>query len=152
MHAANNLPMFVMANTPLMTEFYTQESSGNHTHSYTTPNHTHEFTVPNHTHDFTVPSHTHKVDIPDHKHNINLPNHTHGIEHGIFKLSTVPSRVYVKVYGNTVPISGKSVDSFELIPYLSVDERSIRIDSGCHEVEITTDGFARCHAQLMTIS
>ncbi len=121
----------------------------NHTHTVNIPSHTHNVSIPNHTHEINIPDHTHEIDIPSHKHDITLPDHTHEILHGIFKLDRTPSRVTIKVDGNTVPITATSGDSIDLIPYLELDSER-RVQRGWHTVEITPNDLGRIHAQLMT--
>lgn len=130
------------------TDLYTAGSSGTHTHSVSIPAHSHNFTVPNHTHTVNIPNHTHSVEIPNHTHDIELPDHTHEIEHGIYKLNRTPSKVEIKVDGNTVPITSTSGDSIDLIPYLSLDSEN-RVTRGWHTVEITPNDLGRINAQLM---
>lgn len=155
--AANGHSIHVNAGTSAGLSYYTQGSSGNHSHSVSIPSHTHDFDVPshshsvtiqNHTHTVNIPNHTHDIDIPAHSHQITLPDHTHEIQHGIFKLNRTPSAVTVKVDGNTVPITSTSGDSVNLIPYLSLDSEN-RVQRGWHTVEITPNDLGRIHAQLM---
>lgn len=120
-----------------------------HTHNFSVPAHSHEFTVPAHTHDVSIPAHEHGIDLPAHKHAINLPDHTHEIEHGIFKMSTTPNKVAIKVDGTTVLHTSTSGDSIDLVPHLKRDADD-RIVRGWHEVEITPNGLGRINAQLMT--
>src|SRR5690606_12713983 len=87
-------------------------------------------------------------DIPSHRHDITLPNHTHEIEHGIFKLNRLPSRVTIKVDGVTVPYTSTSGDSIDLVPYLTLDSDR-RVQRGWHTVEITPNDLGRINAQLM---
>jgi phage minor structural protein len=111
-----------------------------HEHSVSIPNHTHSVTVPNHTHDFTVPGHSHSVTIPD---------HTHDIEHGIFKLTQLPTAVTIKVDGNTVPFTEISGTNIDLIPYLSIDANE-KVVRGWHTIEITPNDLGRITAQITT--
>lgn len=123
-------------------------SSFTHSHSVQIQAHSHNFSTPNHTHTVNIPNHTHEITIPNHTHDIELPDHTHEIEHGIYKLDRVPSRVEIKVDGNTVPITSTSGDSIDLIPYLSLDSEN-RVTRGWHTVEITPNDLGRINAQLM---
>lgn len=110
---------------------YTAGSSGNHSHSVTVPNHAHDFTVPNHAHDFSI------------------PNHTHDISHGIYKLTTLPTAVTIKVDGNTVPHATISAENLDLIPYLAT-ETDGKVVRGWHTVEITPNALGRIMAQITT--
>ncbi|MEK4970722.1 phage tail spike protein [Cytobacillus sp. FSL R7-0696] len=128
---------------------YTAESSGNHSHSVSIPSHTHNFSVPNHSHSVSIPNHTHSVTIPDHTHDFTLPNHTHEIQHGIYKLSSTPSRVTIKVDGNTVPHTSTFGTNIDLVPYLQTDD-SGKVTRGWHTVEISPNGLGRINAQVTT--
>lgn len=138
--AANGLPIYVGGDTASGLEYYTEGSSGNHSHSVT---------VPNHSHDFSVPAHSHNVTVPNHSHNVTIPDHTHDIEHGIFKLSTVPSSVAIKVDGKTVPHTSTSAENLDLIPYLAADS-SGKVVRGWHTVQITPNDLGRITAQITT--
>lgn len=139
------------------TALYTQEASGNHSHSVNIPSHTHEFNTPNHTHDVSIPSHTHTVDIPSHTHEINIPAHTHdielpdhvhGIEFGIFELNDTPSRVTIEVDGTVIPITSTNGSDINLVPYLAKDS-SGRIQRGRYaEIKITPNSLARINATV----
>lgn len=120
----------------------------NHTHTVNTPSHTHSVTIPAHTHDITVPDHTHSIDIPAHTHQITLPDHTHDIEYGIFEYDKMPSRVTVKVDGNTVPTSGTSGDRIDIIPFLAKDSEG-KISRGRYaEIVLTPNDLARINATV----
>lgn len=119
----------------------------NHTHQVNIPNHTHDFDVPNHTHTVNIPNHIHEVDIPEHTHGINLPNHTHAIDFGIYKLPNLPTKVTVKVDGNTVPYTNTSAELLDLIPYMELDDQG-RIRRGWHTVTIAPNDLGRVSAQL----
>src|SRR5690606_2608270 len=156
--AANGLRIHANSETSAAATFYTEGSSGNHSHSVTIPAHSHSFDVPNHSHNVTIqnhshnvtiPSHQHDIDIPAHQHDITLPNHTHEIEHGIFKLGRTPSRVTIKVDGNTVPHTATTGDSINLIPYLALDSEN-RVQRGWHTVEILPNDLGRINAEVMT--
>lgn len=158
LEAANGHRIMVNDGTSAGLEYYTQGSSGNHSHSVSVPSHTHDFNVPNHrhdvsipnhTHDVSIPNHTHSVTIPDHTHDFTLPNHTHEIHHGIYKLNSTPSRVTIKVDGNTIPYTSTSGNSIDIVPYLQVDD-SGKVTRGWHEIEITPNGLGRINAQVTT--
>jgi phage minor structural protein len=122
----------------------------NHSHSVNIPSHTHSVTIPSHTHTVTIPNHSHDIDIPDHSHSITLPNHTHDIEHGIYKLSEIPTSVVIKVDGNVVPVTTTNGSNIDLIPYLSKDS-SGRINRGqWHEVTITPNTLGRVNANIIS--
>lgn len=119
---------------------YTRGSSGNHSHTVN---------IPAHTHDFNTPDHSHTVNIPNHTHNFTLPNHTHEIEFGIFKLNKKPTKVTIKVDGNTVPITALNGDNINLIPYLSKDNAG-KVNRGWHTISITPNDLGRINAQIYT--
>lgn len=120
-------------------DIYTQTADGEHTHSVPIPNHTHSVTIQDHTHNVAIPSHTHEV---------TLPNHTHEIDFGIFELNELPTKVTIKVDGNTVNFSDLDGDRIDLIPYLEKDSDG-RITRGRHEVEILPNARARIEADLI---
>jgi len=111
--------------------------------------HSHSVTVPNHTHSISIPSHTHDFDIPNHTHSVTIPNHTHDIEYGIYKLTTKPTSVTIKVDGNAVPGNKLEADNIDLIPYLSKDAKG-NVLRGWHTVEITPNNLGRINAQVST--
>ena len=119
-----------------------------HNHSFSTPNHTHSVSIPSHTHDVSIPSHSHEVTVPSHTHEIELPDHVHDVKHEIVELSTLPSRVTIKVDGNTVPHTAISGDRIDLTPYVNKDSNG-KITRGRHEVTITPNGLARIEADLI---
>ncbi|MCM3241336.1 phage tail protein [Cytobacillus oceanisediminis] len=120
-----------------------------HSHTFTIGSHTHTVTIPTHSHNFTIPNHSHTVTIPAHTHDITLPDHTHAIQFGIFKLDNVPSKVTIKVDGNTVPYTVTNGDNIDLIPYLSKDSEG-RVNRGWHTVTITPNDLGRINAQIYT--
>jgi len=120
------------------TTLTTAGSSGTHTHSVSVPNHSHAFSTPNH---------THNVIIPSHSHSINLPDHTHDVEHGIYKLPTMPTSVEVKVDGNLVPHTAITGDRLNLEPYLSKTDG--KINRSRHEITIKPDAKGRVNANLI---
>lgn len=140
------------------TNVYTDTSSGDHTHTVTIPNHTHtvnipahthQVSIPSHSHEFTIPAHTHEMDIPSHTHDVNIPNHSHELKFGIYKLSTSPSSVTIKVDGNVVPFTGTSGDNIDLIPYLGTDSEGKITRGQWHTVEITPNGLGRITANIV---
>src|SRR5690625_2532649 len=119
-----------------------------HWHEVKIDPHTHEFTVPAHTHEFTVPAHTHNIELPNHTHEIELPDHTHEVKHEIIELNSLPSRVTIKVDGNTVPHTSTSGNRINLVDYMTKDGRG-KIARGRHEVTITPNGLGRIEADLI---
>ncbi|WP_245153936.1 phage tail spike protein [Jeotgalibacillus proteolyticus] len=165
---AGGLTIHLDGNTPTMTNFETLSASGNHSHSVTIPSHSHDFSTPNHSHDVTIPNHTHSVNIPNHTHNVTIPAHTHNftipnhthsitlpdhvheIEHGIYRLNTMPSSVQIKVDGNIVPINDLNVTDLNIIPYLAKDSGG-RVTRGTwHTIEITPNNLARINANVIS--
>lgn len=127
----------------------TAEGSGNHQHSVNIPAHSHEFNIPNHSHQVTIPNHSHQVTIPNHSHEFSIPNHVHEIAHGIYKMSSVPSQVTIKIDGNTVPGSSNSGENVDIIPYLQTDSEG-KVVRGWHTIEIKPNGLGRINAQVTT--
>lgn len=138
-----NFRVVIDADAPA--DLYTAGSSGNHSHSVTVPSHSHDFNTPNHSHSVTIQNHSHSVNIPAHTHQIELPDHTHDILYGIWKESSAPSSVSVKVDGNSVPGTG---DRINIIPYLSKDDGGRVLRGQWHEVAITPNGLGRINANI----
>ncbi|PEJ48214.1 hypothetical protein CN692_24210 [Bacillus sp. AFS002410] len=117
-------------------------------------NHLHEVQIPGspftHDHNVTIPNHTHSVTTPNHTHSITLPNHTHDIEHGIYKLTELPTAVVIKVDGNTVPITSTSGSEIDIIPYLSKDSEGKIERAKWHEVTITPNDLGRINANIIS--
>ncbi len=120
----------------------TFSASGSHTHTLNLSSHTH--TVAAHTHQ--VSDHTHTVS--PHTHDIELEPHTHPLEYGIYKHNTLPTKVTIKVDGQTVPYTALSADNLDLIPYLAKDSQG-NILRGAHRIEISPNDLARISAQVM---
>jgi len=114
---------------------YTRGSSGKHRHSTQFPAHSHGF-------NFQLEPHTHPF-------NFTLEDHTHGIEFGIFKLDRKPTKVTIKVDGNTVPVTALNGDNINLIPHLSKDNAG-KVNRGWHTISITPDDLGRINAQIYT--
>lgn len=129
-------------------DIYTDSADGAHTHSVSIPAHTHDFTVPNHTHTIDIPNHSHNVVLPDHTHEIELPNHTHQVQHEIIELNRRPSRVSIRVDGNTVPFTSTSGDRIDIVDYLDKDQDG-KIRRGRHMIEITPNDLGRIDAFLV---
>ena len=150
LRAANGKTVMVDSDTANGVEYYTEGSSGNHSHSVSVPSHTHDFNVPNHSHNVTIPNHTHTVTIPNHSHDLTLPDHTHDVLPGIYEVSVQATAVTVKVDGNTVPITSTSGNDIDIVPYLAKDSGG-RIQRGTwHEVEITPNNLARINANIIS--
>lgn len=150
LRAANGHTIHVNDGTSAGLEYYTEGSSGNHTHTVSA--HTH--TVSAHVH--SVSDHVHTVKLDPHSHNfeveipaINIPEHIHEMEHGIFTLNRLPTAVTIKVNGTTVPHTATSGDNIDLIPYLDLDSDN-RVRRGWHTVEITPNDLGRITAQINT--
>jgi phage minor structural protein len=140
LRCANNQYIYVDSDTAAGIEYYTEGSSGVHSHSYTTPVHSHAFSTPHHSHDFTTPHHSHQVVIE---------NHEHPLIFGIFKLQQKPTAVTIRVDGNLVQYSNISGNDIDLVPYLSKDADG-KIARGRHVVSITPDDLGRISAQINT--
>ncbi|UOQ86196.1 hypothetical protein [Gracilibacillus salinarum] len=125
-------------------------STLNHSHSVSIPNHSHSVSIPSHDHSVTIPNHSHNVTIPSHTHDITLPDHVHDIQHGIYKLNTMPSNVTIEVDGNPVPFSGTSADELDLIPYLAKDSDGKILRGQWHEVTLTPDTLCRVNANIIS--
>lgn len=159
LRAANDLQIMVNADTSAGVEYYTEGSSGNHSHSVTIPSHTHSVSIPSHTHDFDVPNHSHSVTIPNHSHNVTIPDHTHEIElpdhthevlPGIYQVDVQATRVTVKVDGNVVPVTSTSGSDIDIIPYLAKTEGGQIRRGEWHEVEITPNNLARINVNIIS--
>lgn len=121
-----------------------------HSHSVSVPAHSHSFSTPNHSHNVTVPSHTHDITVPNHTHDITLPDHAHAIDYGIYKLQEKPSKVTIKVDGNTLPITSTNGEMIDLIPYLQKETGSGKVARGRWvSIEITPDRLARVNATVI---
>lgn len=127
---------------------YTAGSSGNHTHSVTTPAHSHNVGIPAHSHEFNTPNHQHSVTIPAHNHDVDIPDHTHEIVHRIVEAPDNPSNVVIKVDGNTVPQTALQGDRVNLAQYANKDTNG-NITRGRHEITITPDKIARVEADVI---
>lgn len=115
----------------------TYSASGDHTHSVDIP---------------AIPSHAHNVDIPaipSHTHDVslNLPGHTHDVKHGIYKLTTMPTVIEIKVDGNLVPHTAITADRLNLEPYLNKLNGKITRDR--HTITIKPDAKGRVNANLI---
>ncbi|PFB05005.1 hypothetical protein CN385_05765 [Bacillus anthracis] len=140
----------------------------NHYHSVLIPSHSHNFSVPSHSHQITLNDHVHQIilndhthqivlndhvhqiELKDHIHEIQLPDHIHDIAHGIYKLSEKPSKVSIKVDGNTVPVDSISAENINLIPYLSKDGGGKIERNKWHVITITPDKLGRVNANIIS--
>ncbi|OAK72701.1 hypothetical protein ABB05_07510 [Lederbergia galactosidilytica] len=137
-------------------DIYTDSADGSHSHSVSFPAHSHglEFTLPSHTHpfEFQLDNHTHEFEftLAPHTHpvEINIEGHYHEVEHKIIELDEMPSKVTIKVDGNTVPHASTSGDRINLVDYMSKDSNG-KINRGRHEVQILPNGLARIEADLI---
>lgn len=140
------------SNQPFADHTHMVNISGNgafdHNHSVSIPAHSHDFSTPNHTHTVNIPAHTHDVTIPNHTHEIELPNHTHDVVHEIIELNRRPSRVSIKVDGNTVPHTSTSGSRIDIVDYLDKDTNG-KIRRGRHVIEITPNDLGRIEAFLV---
>lgn len=139
LRCANNMYVYVDSDTAAGIEYYTEGSSGSHTH--TVAAHTH--TVANHTH--SVSDHTHSV--ADHSHEVS--DHTHPLEYGIYKHPDLPTSITIKVDGNAVPGSSLEAENLDLIPYLSKDTEG-KIIRGWHEITLFPNGLGRINANVIS--
>lgn len=131
-------------------DLYTDSSSGDHSHSVTTPAHTHSVNVPAHTHSFSVniPAHTHTVDIPAHTHAITLPDHTHEIKYGIYEDHDVANKLQIKVDGKVIPVTATSGQRIDIVDYLAKEAGSGDIVRGNHTIEVLPNKRARIEAKV----
>ncbi|EOI00670.1 phage minor structural protein [Enterococcus moraviensis ATCC BAA-383] len=128
----------------------TASTSGNHSHSVSTPAHSHSVNIPNHSHSFSVniPNHTHNVNIPSHTHQVNLPDHTHPLEWGIYEASDSASKVDIIVDGTTIPLHETSQNRLDLVKYLRKTSTG-KIARGNHTIQIKPNKLARIEAQVI---
>lgn len=128
----------------------TASTSGNHSHSVSTPAHSHSIDIPNHSHNFSVniPNHTHNVNIPSHTHQVNLPDHTHPLEWGIYEASDSASKVDIIVDGTTIPLHETSQNRLDLVKYLRKTSAG-KISRGNHTIQIKPNKLARIEAQVI---
>lgn len=128
----------------------TASTSGNHSHSVSTPAHSHSVNIPNHSHSFSVniPNHTHNVNIPSHTHQVNLPDHTHPLEWGIYEASDSASKVDIIVDGTTIPLHETSQNRLDLVKYLRKTSAG-KISRGNHTIQIKPNKLARIEAQVI---
>ncbi len=155
--AANGHSIMVNSGSSGAVEYHTQGSSGNHSHTISNHTHTvsaHTHSVSNHTHSVKLDPHVHTINLDPHSHDfdveipgINIPDHTHEVQHGIYTLDRMPTKMTIKVDGNTVPINTLEGANIDLIPYLSLDSEG-RVVRGWHTLEIMPDDLARITAQV----
>lgn len=116
-------------------DLYTEEESGEHSHSVPIPAHSHGLTI-------SIPNHVHGF-------NITIPDHVHELEFGIYKLQQMPTKVTIKIDGNVVPITAINGDNIDIIPYLSKDN-SGKVNRGWHSIQVTPNDLGRINAQTYT--
>ena len=129
-------------------DIYTASSSGNHSHSVTTPGHSHNVSTPNHTHNVSTPSHSHNVTTPNHTHGISLPDHVHPLEWGIYEAPDSATSVDIVVDGKVIPVHDTSQQRLNLVNYLR-KTTSGKIARGNHTIEIKPNKLARIEAQVI---
>lgn len=122
-------------------DIYTASSSGNHSHSVTTPAHNHSVNIPAHTHNFNVT-------IPSHTHQITLPNHTHEIDYGIFEDSNSSNKVQIKIDGKIIDFTATSGQRIDIVDYLKKEEGTKDIVRGNHTIELLPNKRARIEAKV----
>ncbi len=146
--AGNNLILEMAGSAYTVIE--TAESSGNHSHSVTTPAHTHNVNIPAHTHGFNVniPAHTHSVSIPNHTHAITLPDHTHEIDYGIFEDSNSANKIQIKIDGQVIDFTATSGQRIDIVDYLQKETGSGDIVRGNHTIELLPNKRARIEAKV----
>lgn len=127
LRCANNQYIYVDSDTAAGIEYYTEGSSGSHAH--------------------TVDDHTH--DVPDHVHTFEIPGHGHALEYGIYKHSTLPTAITIKVDGVSVPGNSLEAENLDLIPYLSKDTEG-KITRGWHEITLSPNGLGRINANVIS--
>ncbi|MGE1052290.1 phage tail spike protein [Bacillus sp. GFa4/2] len=121
-----------------------------HSHTVQINDHVHNFEVSPHTHEFQLDPHKHDFQMDDHSHTVTIAPHIHEINHGIYKLSEKPSKVTIKVDGNSLPMDNTSGDNIDLIPFLSKGEDG-KIDRGrWHVVELLPDKLGRINANVIS--
>jgi len=128
LRAANGMYIMVNDGTAAGLEYYTEGSSGDHTH--TVSDHTHEVTIGGHNHDVTI----------------NIDPHTHPIEYGIYEYNNLPTSLTVKIDGNIVPFNGLEGE-IDIIPYLAKDSDG-KVLRGYHTIEVIPDDLARINLIL----
>lgn len=129
------------------------ENWGYHVHEVQLPGsyftHNHSISIGNHNHSVNVPAHVHAFEIPNHLHDIEIPPHVHPLEYGIFEYDKMPTKLTIKVDGNTLPITSLSGKNVDLIPYLDKDEDG-RVIRGWHTLEVAPNDLARITAHIYT--
>jgi phage minor structural protein len=118
-------------------DIYTYEAEGSHTH--TTEDHTH-----------SVSDHTHSVSDHDHEVEIEIDPHEHEQIYGIYKHSSLPSSIEIKVDGVEIPQSDLSGENINIVPYLSKDSAGRILRNTWHEITLRpTDELALINATLI---
>jgi phage minor structural protein len=122
-------------------DIYTYQAEGDHTHTISPHQHNVSVSIPSHQHNVSV-------SIPSHQHSFEIDPHSHPIKHGIFTLDTVPSKVTIKVDGNSVPHTSNSGESIDLVPFLDKDSNGDVLRGQYHEITIAPNGLGRINAQV----
>jgi hypothetical protein len=137
LRAASGNTIAVDSDTAAGVEYYTEGSSGNHTH-----------TVQDHVH--YTDDHTHQVTVktPSHSHAMEIPEHQHEMEFGIFELDRLPTAVTIKVDGNIVPYTEISGEEIDLVPYVKKDENGKIIRGRWCTIEIIPNDLGRINASI----
>jgi phage minor structural protein len=144
LRAANGHQIAVDSDTAAGLEYYTEGSSGNHAH--TVSNHVHS--VSDHTH--SVSDHTHSVQDHTHDVEIKVDPHTHPQIYGIYKHSSMPTAIEIKVDGVKIPENDLSGENIDIAPYLSKDSDGRILRNAWHEITLRpTDDLALINATLI---
>jgi phage minor structural protein len=120
---------------------YTYSADGGHSHSVSYPPHSHGFSV-------TIPG----INIPEHDHDfsVTLEDHEHTQIYGIYKHSTLPTSIEIKVDGVTIPENDLSGENIDIAPYLSKDSDGRITRNAWHEITLRpTDELALINATLI---
>lgn len=121
-------------------DLYTYDSSGTHTHT---------FTIDDHVHTFTIQNHTHSITLQNHSHTTTLPNHTHAIKFGIYKHTSLPTKLTIRVDGNLAGESSLEFENLDIIEFLAKDADG-KITRGWHTISITPDDLGRINANVIS--
>lgn len=134
LRADNGHYIYVDSDTAAGLEYYTEGSSGTHAHN-----------VDDHVHQ--VDDHVHQV--PAHEHEFEIPGHGHALEYGIYKHTSLPTSITIKVDGTSVPGTSLEAENLDLVPYLSKDNAG-NITRGWHQIALHPNNLARINANVIT--
>jgi phage minor structural protein len=143
LRAASGNTIFVDSDTAAGVEYYTEGSSG--THSHTVSDHVHS--VSDHTH--TVQSHTHTVQNHTHDIEIEVEPHTHPQIYGVYEAPNTPSLLIISIEGTVVPITELSGENIDIIPYLPKDEGGRIERNRWVTIEMSPDTLAKINASVV---